>query len=270
MAIFTTNDAVQLNFHTYGQAENQALVLISGYSASEVTWVCQAEALAAAGFFVVTYDHRAHGQSQKVSYGLTLARLATDLQELLRHLQLKKPILVGHSMGAATILAYEELFTDVNVAAVVTEDQAPLFLKQADWLDGKYGHDWDDLPQFMIDFPKTRLTRKKLSDDVKRALGKAMYPFDFKAGQPLLRNIITQDLRSNLTRETVPHLFLAGSLSPIFPAEHTQAARQLQPHPLSEVQIFEGCGHLLHLEEADKFNQTVFDFWRKIQQNQAL
>ena len=64
-----------------------------------------------------------------------------------------------------------------------------------------------------------------------------------------------------------PHLFFAGEKSPIFPAIHAQAARELQNNPNSEVQIFEGCGHILHLEEIEKFNETVIDFLNKIKKD---
>ncbi len=65
-------------------------------------------------------------------------------------------------MGAATIMAYEELFTDENVSAIITEDQAPTFFKSADWLNGQYGKTLTELSVFIDDFPKTRLTQKKV------------------------------------------------------------------------------------------------------------
>ena len=37
MSFFTTNDLVKINFHDYGIQLNQPLILIGGYSSSEVT-----------------------------------------------------------------------------------------------------------------------------------------------------------------------------------------------------------------------------------------
>ena len=82
MSFFTTNDLVNINFHDYGSSMNPPIILIGGYSSSEVTWFAQIEAFVNAGYRVITYDHRSHGDSQKVDYGLTLHRLAMDLKEL--------------------------------------------------------------------------------------------------------------------------------------------------------------------------------------------
>lgn len=267
MAFFKTNDGVDIHYHTYGKQENQAIILISGYSASEVTWICQIEALMNAGFFVITYDHRAHGRSQKVNYGLSLSRLAMDLHQLIEHLKLENPVLLGHSMGAATIMAYEELFTDRAILLVITEDQGPTFLKHPDWLDGKEGRSFHELEGFMLEFPRMKLTEKHLSDDLKRELGKKMYPFNFKTYQELLFNVIVQDWRSTIAQESKPHLFLSGGKSPIFSPASAKAARALSHHPASQWIEFEGCGHILHLEDADKFNQTVINFIHENQKN---
>ncbi|MDR0299916.1 MAG: alpha/beta hydrolase [Streptococcaceae bacterium] len=263
MPSFKTNDAVKIHYQTYGAPENQAVVFINGYSASEATWILQIESFKRAGFYVVSYDHRLHGRSDKVDYGLTIQRLAFDLKELLDELKLSQPILIGHSMGASVILAYEQLFTDKDLLAVITEDQAPLFLKAKDWLDG-FGRELSDLPRFMDSFPQIKLTRKPLSIELKRELGHTLLPFDFKAGRPLLQNAIVQDWRTTLTREEVPHLFLAGSDSPIFPSSHAAAALALTKNPKSEAKVFDGCGHILHLESPAEFDEIILKFIQRV------
>jgi non-heme chloroperoxidase len=259
MSKFTTNDGVSINFHEYGMKSGQDVVFISGYSASEATWLVQIGSFAKAGFHVVTYDHRSHGRSDKVDYGLTVQRLAMDLQEMIDFLKLENPVLVGHSMGATTIFAYEQMFTDKDLLAVVTEDQAPCFLKNPAWLNGE-GLDFTELKQFMDDFPELHLTRKQLPEALKRELGASLLPFDFQLGRPLLLNTIIQDFRETLVQEKVPHLFLAGSESPTSPTAHAEAALALTRNPLSQSEIFDGCGHILHLEDSEKFDASVKNF----------
>lgn len=116
-------------------------------------------------------------------------------------------------MGAATIMAYEELFTDENVSAIITEDQAPTFFKSADWLNGQYGKTLTELSVFIDDFPKTLFDTKKLSDSVKRTLGHGMKPFDFKRYRPLLQNVILQDWRPELGQEKTTFIFCRREIS---------------------------------------------------------
>lgn len=264
MSFFKTNDGVSLNYHVYGDSNNQAVILIEGYSSSEVTWILQIQSFIKEGFYVVTYDHRLHGKSEKVDFGLSIQRLALDLKELLDYLDIEKPIFIGHSMGSTTILAFEQMFTDGDLLAVISEDQSPTFLKTEGWLGGS-GKVLAELSQFMDDFPKTHLTKKPLDPKLKRVLGKGMLPFDFNAGRPLLRNVITQDWRSVLKYETVPHLFLAGSESPVFPPEHAAAALALNKNKKSEAYMFEGCGHIPHLESPEEFDTVVIRFINKLE-----
>ncbi|MFV0556687.1 MAG: alpha/beta fold hydrolase [Lactovum sp.] len=263
MVSFKTNDEIEISYHCLGNPLAQAVIFINGYSSSEVTWFLQLEKFAQSGFYVISYDHRNHGLSEKTKRGQSLQRLATDLHELILTLNLKKPILIGHSMGAATIMAYEELFTDKDLLAVITEDQAPLFLKSEDWLEGR-GKAIDVLDDFIEKFPLLPLTQKPLSDNVKRELGKKMLPFNFKESQNLLRNIIIQDWRLILENEKCPHLFIAGEKSAIFPSQHATAACQLTQHSLSKEIVIKDCGHIPHLESAEEFNQYTLDFIKNV------
>ncbi|MDR2977815.1 MAG: alpha/beta hydrolase [Streptococcaceae bacterium] len=263
MSKFITNDGVSISFHEYGMKSGQAVVFVNGYSASEATWLVQMGSFAKSGFHVITYDHRSHGHSDKVDYGLTVQRLALDLRELTENLRLEQPVFIGHSMGATVLFAYEQMFTDKELLALVTEDQAPCFLRNPDWLDGQ-GLDFAGLEKFMNDFPEMHLTKKALPDELKRELGESLLAFDFQLGRPLLQNILTQDFRTTLVQEAVPHLFLAGSGSPTSPTAHAKAALALTHNSLSQAEIFEGCGHLLHLEDAEKFDAVVKHFIERV------
>ncbi|WP_143788672.1 alpha/beta fold hydrolase, partial [Oenococcus oeni] len=99
MANFQTNDKVRIKYHIQGKEDGQALIFIEGYSGNEATWAAQINDFVKAGFKVITYDRRNHGKSQSVPYGMQIARHGFDLAELINHLKLKKPVLIGHSMG---------------------------------------------------------------------------------------------------------------------------------------------------------------------------
>ncbi len=264
MANFQTNDKVRIKYHIQGKEDGQALIFIEGYSGNEATWAAQINDFVKAGFKVITYDRRNHGKSQSVPYGMQIARHGFDLAELINHLKLKKPVLIGHSMGASTIFAYLSFFGCQNVKAVVTEDQSPKAISEYDWVFGLFNSSWENFYKNAALIETTKLTRLPISSEIKRILGEAYrsyQPFDFHFNQPLLLDSLVQDWREEIKNETVPHLFLAGSASPLWSSEHSKAAASLSP--FARAYTFKGCGHIPHLESADEFNRLVIKFIQK-------
>ncbi len=83
------------------------VVFCHGYTLSLRSWVFQRRALKAAGYRVVLWDHRGHGQSgagSKESYEID--QLGLDLAAVISQVAPKGPlVLVGHSMGGMTLMA---------------------------------------------------------------------------------------------------------------------------------------------------------------------
>ncbi|KGO32467.1 alpha/beta fold hydrolase [Oenococcus alcoholitolerans] len=264
MAYLYTNDHVRLDYHELGDPKGPTVILIEGYSGNEMTWVGQIDPFIEAGFHLVTYDRRNHGKSQSVNYGMRIARHGYDLAELIDKVAFdQKVFLVGHSMGASTIFAYLSLFGCDHLKGIVTEDQSPKAINDQNWSLGLYDSDWDHLLAMAERIKKTKFTRLAVSRDFKIALGKVYRPFDFDFNQPLLLDSLVQDWRDQIETEKVPHLFLAGGNSPLWPKEEAQAAAALNQR--ASFHIFQGAGHIPHLEKTDEFNQTVIDFIRNNQ-----
>jgi pimeloyl-ACP methyl ester carboxylesterase len=70
---------------------------------------------------VIAVDLRGHGQSDKPQQDYTLAAFADDLAWLCGQLQVKKPIVIGHSMGGVIGVELAARFPEVP-GAVVTLD----------------------------------------------------------------------------------------------------------------------------------------------------
>lgn len=121
-ALVTVADAtppIELEYDTFGEAADPAVLLIMGTGMSLVAWdedIC--EALAAEGYFVVRYDHRDIGRSTKVAFAddpaevivaavlggpqkppYTAVDMAGDAVGLLDHLGIGRAHLVGVSLG---------------------------------------------------------------------------------------------------------------------------------------------------------------------------
>jgi pimeloyl-ACP methyl ester carboxylesterase len=90
------------------EGEGPPVLLAHGLTAHRELVVHGSRALSRAGFDVIRYDARAHGQSDAGEEGSrTYDVLADDMEEVLRVtvLQGSRPVLAGHSMGAHTLVA---------------------------------------------------------------------------------------------------------------------------------------------------------------------
>lgn len=94
---------IRLWVETFGNAQNEACIFISGAGANSSFWsdrLCHG--LANRKFFVIKYDHRDFGYSTKVDYGknpFDVLTLANDVIALLDAFKIDSVHIIGHSMG---------------------------------------------------------------------------------------------------------------------------------------------------------------------------
>jgi N-formylmaleamate deformylase len=115
--------------YTRTGGDRRPLVLSHGFGDSGLCWIGVARALAP-DYDVILPDARGHGRSDAPETGYAATDRARDLAELIRALDLGRPAIGGHSMGAATSLYCAALDPEL-VAAMILEDPA-LWLPGAD------------------------------------------------------------------------------------------------------------------------------------------
>lgn len=116
------------------------LVLVHGLTDSALYWAPVLERLGQ-GYDLVIYDARGHGRSEKPAAGYTYDQLADDLAALIGALGLDRPVVIGHSMGAATTALAAARYPALMRAIVLEDppagaDVSPALLRAvyADWL----------------------------------------------------------------------------------------------------------------------------------------
>ncbi len=108
MPYFTSKDDTSLYYTDWGKG--QPLVFVHALAMNLTFWDYTIPFLNAQGYRCVAYDQRGHGKSDEPGKGYDLDTLAEDLHSLLRHLNLKDVILIGHSIGGMEIIRYHTLF----------------------------------------------------------------------------------------------------------------------------------------------------------------
>lgn len=118
-----------LHVETHGKPSDPLLVLIHGGPGGDYRSLLPAKALAQEGFFVIFYDQRGTGLSQRVSRSQfegadAIQLMIDDLDQLIRHFKKspnQKVFLMGHSWGAMLATAYINQNPQAISGAVLAE-----------------------------------------------------------------------------------------------------------------------------------------------------
>lgn len=112
---------LRLQAREWGNPDGPALLLIHGWSQSDLCWNRQVDGDLADRFRIVTFDLRGHGLSDKPSrpeqYGD--ARLwADDVAAVIEQTGLERPVLVAWSYGGYVVTDYLRTYGDAAIAAI--------------------------------------------------------------------------------------------------------------------------------------------------------
>ncbi len=109
--------------YTRTGGDKPPLVLAHGFSDDGLCWTPVARALEG-DYDVIMVDARGHGRSQAVEQRHSDVDLGHDLAGAITALGLRRPAVLGHSMGAATALALAGAHPDLP-GAILLEDPPP-------------------------------------------------------------------------------------------------------------------------------------------------
>lgn len=96
-----------------GEPKNQTVVMFHGKNFCGATWEKTIQIVAEAGYRVIIPDQIGFCRSSKPrNYHYSLFELASNTHALLKHLGIKKPAVMGHSMGGMLAMRYAIAFPD--------------------------------------------------------------------------------------------------------------------------------------------------------------
>lgn len=264
MAFFEASDGVKLYYQQKGKGNS--IVLVHGWSADHTAFDQSFEELSK-NYQVISLDLRGHGSSDRPEKGLSLKRFATDLEELMEHLNLQDVTLVGHSMGASISFEYVKNFGVRRLKSVSIFDMTPKLVNDGDWnlglYHGKYTREdsLNDLTVINEDFrefakPFFKIAVPYLTDDLmNEQLDLVVNNNTPHVLSAMWHAMAVSDYRDVLPNITVPTQIVFGEKSTLYSKETADYLALQIPYAI--VVPFENCTHLLVVENPIKTTEVI-------------
>jgi non-heme chloroperoxidase len=258
-----TNDGVALHYVERG--EGQPLLIVPGWGMSVRWFSGQLEDLSDR-MRVIAFDPRGQGDSDKVSRGQRMARLARDIEDVIVGLEIEDVVLVGWSLGVSSVLAYVDVFGTGRLSKVVLVDGGTKLINDADWelgfVDLEGAAAWRALVESDLDTAARQVVPQFFAEPLADSEFAWMVQETVKCNQAGLGkitwNVLNQDYRDVPEKIDVPTLVVAGSHDVVIPAANAPWIAERIPD--AELVMFEHSSHCPFIEEREAFNASVAAF----------
>ncbi|PIF14791.1 non-heme chloroperoxidase [Candidatus Pantoea floridensis] len=128
--IITTQDGTRIFYKDWGPKNAQPVVFHHGWPLSADDWDNQMLFFLAEGYRVIAHDRRGHGRSDQTDKGNDMTTYAADVAELVKALDLRNAIHIGHSTGGGEVARYVAHAEKGRVAKAVLMGAVPPIMLQ--------------------------------------------------------------------------------------------------------------------------------------------
>jgi len=270
VSILTTEDGTQIYYKDWGKG--QPIVFSHGWPLTADAFEDQMFFLASRGYRVIAHDRRGHGRSDQPWQGNDMDTYADDLAELVKKLNLKNAIHVGHSTGGGEVARYIGRHGTKRVAkAVLIGAVPPIMLKSGANPGGLPIEVFNQLrsailadrSQFWKDLSMPFYGYNRPGAKISEGVRESFWLQGMMAGMPAsyfcIKAFSETDMTEDLKKIDVPTLILHGDDDQIVPiADSAMLSAKLVKN--AELKIYKGAPHGMCTTEKDKVNQDLLAF----------
>jgi len=254
--------------HVTDAGMGRPVVLIHGWPLSDEMYEYQYNDLINSDYRVIGITLRGFGQSCKPYGHYDYDVHAKDIKKILAHLEIKKAVLGGFSMGGSIAIRYVSLYKRAHVSKLALFGAAaPIWTQRKDFpynlqksaVDALVELNYKDRPKLLSDFAKIfSATETSLNEGIGKWLNGICLSASSYATAKCLIALRDTDLRKDLAKIKIPTLIMHGKKDKICSFD---LAEQMKAG-ISDSQLipFENSGHSLFLEETEKFNAALIKF----------
>ncbi|MEN7529034.1 MULTISPECIES: alpha/beta fold hydrolase [unclassified Cupriavidus] len=275
MGYVTTKDGVEIFYKDWGPRDAQVIFFHHGWPLSADDWDAQMLFFLANGYRVIAHDRRGHGRSSQVWDGHDMDHYADDVAAVVKHLDVKKAVHVGHSTGGGEVIHYVARHGEERVAkAVLVSAVPPLMVKTEanpgglpkDVFDGFQSQLAANRAQFYLDIPTGPFygynrPGVQASEGVIRNWWRQGMMGSAKAHYDGIVAFSQTDFTEDLKRATVPVLVMHGDDDQIVPyADSAPLSAKLLKN--GTLKTYPGFPHGMPTTHADTINKDLLAFVR--------
>ena len=271
MPYITTLDGTEIYYKDWGTG--QPVVFSHGWPLSSDAWDDQMLFLAGHGYRCIAHDRRGHGRSSQPWDGNEMNIYADDLAALVKTLNLKDVIHVGHSTGGGEVARYLGRHGSSRVAKAVLIGAVPPIMLKTDASPGGLPIEaFDqirasvlaDRSQFFKDLSGPFYGANREGATVSQGLRDSFWLQGMLAGMKPVYDCIKAfsetDFTEDLKRFDVPTLILHGDDDQIVPID-ASARRSVTLVPNARLVVYPGAPHGLCSTHKDRVNQDLLAFF---------
>ncbi|WP_291045915.1 alpha/beta hydrolase [Herbiconiux sp.] len=275
MGFVTTDDGAEIYYKDWGSTDAQPIVFHHGWPLSSDDWDAQMLFFLGHGYRVIAHDRRGHGRSSQIGTGHDMDHYASDTDAVVRHLDLKNAVHIGHSTGGGQVARYVAQYGEPQgrVAKAVLVSSVPPLMVQTD-------ANPEGTPVSVFDGFRSALAANRAEFFQAVASG-PFYGFNRKGvtpSQPVIANWWRQgmtgsalahyegikafsetDQTDDLKAISVPVLVTQGDDDQVVPYKDA-ALKQHELLQNSTLKIYEGYPHGMLTTHADVINPDLLAF----------
>ena len=235
-------------------SHRQSLVFIHGSGSNSSVWSFQYANLHQ-DFNIAAINLPGHGQSEgdgEQDIGIYVG----ILKEILDVLKLKRPVLIGHSLGAAIALGFAAAWP-AEISGIVTAGGGLTMPVNPDIIKGFLSQP-DVIMDIICKISLAKANRPVFYDAIRASIAEAR--IEVMAGD--MTACSKFDIRGELDKIKTPVLVICGTEDKMTPpASSEQIAAGIAG---AKLVLIEGAGHMAMMEKPDAFNKAVKNFCESI------
>lgn len=244
-----SKDGTEIAYTIQGKGE-PTLIFVHGWSCNKSYWNDQVKTFSSK-YKIVTIDLGGHGESGKNRKDFTPKSFGDDIAAVVNKLNLKKVIMIGHSMGGADIIEAAVLLKGKIIGLIgadafqdltqtMSKEQAEQFLKPFR----------ENFTQATSGFVRSMFAATSDTTLVKKVVK------DISSASPdiainTLLNLFTYNAVPSLKKINLPIISINNDRYAVQIKENSKYVKSFK------VKIMKGIGHFIMLEDPAKFNKLL-------------